>query len=218
MNSSKSSTSLMFSAAGDGTTLPLYVVYKAIHLYDSWTEGGLKHTRFTRTKSGWFDAACFEDWVRMRTVAVPYCKKLTGKKFLIGDNLSSHVSLEAINLCLEHDINFIFLPANSTHLTQPLDVAFFAPLKKAWCEILEKWKMGPGRNSSSVPKDKFPRLLKNLLKKKEPNSSANVRRGFRKCGIIPVNKEEALKMLPSESITSETHEVLERDFIEKKLS
>lgn len=213
MNSSKSSTSLMFSAAGDGTMLPVYVVYKAVHLYDSWTQDGPKKTRYNRTKSGWFDSVSFEDWVR--TVAVPYCKKLSGKKFLIGDNLSSHISMEAINLCLEHNIHFIFLPPNSTHLTQPLDVAFFAPLKKAWREILTKWKLGPGRYFSSVPKDKFPRLLNNLLKKIETNASSNTRSGFKKCGIIPVNKEEVLNMLPSEPIQSETRAITERELIDK---
>lgn len=213
MNSSKSSTSLMFSAAGDGTLLPLYVVYKAKNLYDSWTQGGPRQCRYNRTKSGWFDAVTFEDWVR--TVAVPYCKKLSGKKFLIGDNLSSHISLEAINLCLKHDIHFIFLPSNSTHLTQPLDVAFFAPLKKAWREILGKWKMGPGRNFSAIPKDKFPRLLNNLVKKIEPNASNNMKSGFRKCGIIPVNKEEVLKMLPAQPVRSEAQAVVERELIDE---
>lgn len=213
MNSSKSSTSLMFSAAGDGTMLPVYVVYKAVHLYDSWTSDGPKHARYNRTKSGWFDTACFEDWVR--TVAIPYCKKLPGKKFLIGDNLSTHISLEAINLCLKHDIHFIFLPANSTHLTQPLDVAFFAPLKRNWREILGKWKMGPGRNLPSVPKDKFPRLLNNLLKAIMTNASNSIKSGFRKCGIVPVNKEEVLKMLPSQPIQSEAQAATEREMIDQ---
>lgn len=196
MNSSKSSTSLMFSAARDGTMLPVYVVYKAVNLYDSWTEGGPKFTRYNRTKSGWFDSLCFEDWVR--TVAVPYLENLNGKKFLIGDNLSSHMSMEIIKLCLEHDIHFIFLPSNSTHLTQPLDVAFFAPLKQYWRQILEKWKLGGGRSMSSVPKDKFPRLLKSLMKRIEVNGPINVKAGFKKCGIVPVDKSEVIEMLPTE--------------------
>lgn len=200
MNSSKSSTSVMFSCAGDGSLLPTYVVYKAVHLYDSWTEGGPKFARYNRTKSGWFDSHCFEDWVR--TVAIPYLKKLNGKKVLIGDNLSSHLSMESIRLCLKHDIHFIFLPSNSTHLTQVLDVTFFAPLKRNWRAILTKWKMGAGRNMSSVPKDKFPRLLNKLVKSIEPNASNNIKAGFKKCGIIPIDKEQVLKMLPAENISA----------------
>ncbi len=63
--------------------------------------------------------------------------------------------------------------------------------------------MGPGRKMSSVPKDKFPRLLKTLLKQMEPNASANVKAGFKKCGIIPIDKEQVLKMLPAETVETE---------------
>lgn len=213
MNSSKSSTSIMFSAAGDGTILPPYVVYKAVHLYDSWTQNGPKFTRYNRTKSGWFDGACFEDWVR--TIAIPHLKKLDGKKILIGDNLASHVSMEIIRLCLEHDIHFIYLPANSTHLTQPLDVAFFAPMKGYWRQILEQWKLKTGKNMSCVPKDKFPRLLNSLMKKLEANGSNNVKSGFRKCGIVPINKDEVLKMLPVESNASENQSSQEIEALDK---
>ena len=63
---------------------------------------------------------------------------------LILDNLSSHLSASIVEKFEENEIAFCFLPANSTHLLQPLDVAFFSPPKKAWRTILENWKKGPG--------------------------------------------------------------------------
>lgn len=54
-DTSKSSTSVMFSGTAPGVVLPIYVVYKADHLYDSWTLDGPKGTRYNRSKSGWFD-------------------------------------------------------------------------------------------------------------------------------------------------------------------
>lgn len=181
----------MFAAAADGTILPPYTVYKAIHLYQSWTEGGPKNARYNRTKSGWFDSFCFEDWVL--TVALPFLKKKTRRKILIGDNLSSHLSMESVKLCKDNDISFIFLPANSTHLTQPLDVAFFRPLKSTWRQILEEWKKGPGRAEATVPKDKFPTLLKKLC---DSLKGENVIAGFKKCGLVPLNRNKVLSMLP----------------------
>ena len=47
---------------------------------------------------------------------------------LLGDNLSSHISPNVIKACEEKEIKFVCLPPNSTHITQPLDVAFFKPL------------------------------------------------------------------------------------------
>ncbi|CAG4958214.1 unnamed protein product [Colias eurytheme] len=40
-NTSKTAVSLMFAATAEGQILPVYVVYKAEHLWDTWTEGGL---------------------------------------------------------------------------------------------------------------------------------------------------------------------------------
>lgn len=130
MNQTKSSTSVMFAAAADGTLLPPYVIYKAAHLYDTWIVGGPSGTRYNRTTSGWIDGNCFIEW--FSTIVIPYCRRLNGKTVVIGVNLSSHLSPEVIKLSEKYNIDFIFLPPNSTHITQPLDVAFFRPLKGSW--------------------------------------------------------------------------------------
>jgi len=195
VNTSKSSTSVMFAVTGDGVLQAPYVVYKSAHLYDSWTEGAPSGTRCNRSKSGWFDLTCFADWVK--TVAIPYFRNKSGKKILLGDNLSSHVDLELIELCKQYDVHFIYLPPNSTHLTQPLDVAFFRPLKILWRKILEEWKQtASGSKAASVPKDVFPRLLKKLIDALKENAEKNIKAGFRKCGIVPFNPEEVLKEIP----------------------
>lgn len=157
MDSSKSATSLMYAGCADGHLLPPYVVYKATIMYDTWTLGGPAGACYNRTKSGWFDILTFHDW--FSTLALPHLKKLPGRKVLIGDNFSSHLSPEVIQMCEENEIRFCFLPANATHLAQPLDVAFFRPMKQAWRKILETWKKGPGRKYSSIPKEKEKRRL-----------------------------------------------------------
>lgn len=132
---------------------------------------------------------------------MPYLKELNGVKYLIEDNLSSHLSIKAIKLCSENKIKFIFLPSNSTHLTQPLDVAFFRPLKMTWRAILEEWKKGPRRAEASLPKDKFPPLLKQLF---ESLKELNVISGFKKCEIVPLNRQKVLDMLPSTKSNTST--------------
>ena len=91
---------------------------------------------YNRSRSGWFDNVCFEDW--FFSPLLPRLKKTSGKQVLIGigDNLSSHISISVLEACKQHNIAFVSLPPNSTHLTQPLDVAFFRPMKIAWWQIL----------------------------------------------------------------------------------
>ncbi|KAG5866221.1 hypothetical protein JTB14_033437 [Gonioctena quinquepunctata] len=140
----------------------------------------------------------FTDWVK--TVAVPYLKKLEGQKILIGDNLSSHIAPEAISPCQENNIQFVFLPSNSTHLTQPLDIAFFRQLKGAWRKMLTDWKQGPGMKELFIPKDLFPRLLNKLCRAIENNLEKNIKSGFRKAGIVPFDRSQVLSMLRKEQL------------------
>lgn len=158
-DSSKSSTSIMFCGSAAGDILPPYVVYKSDHLWDLWTEGGLKGARYNRSKSGWFDAVTFQDW--FLKLFVPYAKRLGQRVVLIGDNLASHFSDGVIRAAEENNIAFVCLPKNSTHLCQPLDVAFYRPLKMKWRVILDEWKQKNVRKCS-VSKDRFPALLRKL--------------------------------------------------------
>lgn len=204
MNSSKSSTSIMFAVSGDGNILPTYIVYKSTYLYGPWRNGAPKGTQFNCSKSGWFDTKCFEDWII--TFVIPYLKELDGPKVLIGDNLSSHLSCDVIKICDDIGAKFVFLPPNSTHLTQPLDVAFFGPLKQAWKTILKEWKKGPGRKELCDPKSIFPTLLSKLITALEPNRLSNIMSGFEKCGIIPLNPNKVLCMTPNENTSDESIE------------
>jgi hypothetical protein len=61
MDSSKLCYSIMFCGSAEGEMLPPYVVYKSVHLYNTWVEGGPKNACYNRTRSGWFDEVTFED-------------------------------------------------------------------------------------------------------------------------------------------------------------
>ena len=102
---SKSATSVMMSCSAEGQFLPLYVVYKAEHVYDTWIVGGPPNTRYNRSKNGWFDSVIFQDW--FTTVALPYFKKQPDAepKAIIGDNMASHVTTTVIDMCEKHKIS-----------------------------------------------------------------------------------------------------------------
>lgn len=195
MNTTKSAISLMFAASATGERLPLYVVYKAERLYDRWITGGPPHTIYNRTKSGWFDAATFQDW--FSKVVVPWAKRNTDTKVVIGDNLSSHINIDILKSCQRLNIRFVLLPPNSTGLTQPLDVGFYRPLKRAWKTLLTDLKTRQP-NLNAVEKNIFPQLLTKLIEKIDPNFETNMINSFRATGIQPLNPYEVLKKMPNE--------------------
>ncbi len=74
--------------------------------------------------------------------------------------------------------SFIFLPAYSTHLTQPLDVGVFAPMKKQWRVELNKYKeycISHNIRNVTIPKERFGGLLKDMLNNNKVNNSNNIR-------------------------------------------
>lgn len=218
MDSSKSSTSLMFCGSATGALLPPYVVYKSKHLYNEWMKGGPLGTRYNRSKSGWFDAIIFQDW--FEEMFIPHVKqhKLNehGKVVIIGDNLSSHFSPKVLNLCEENHVSFACLPKNSTHLTQPLDVAFYSPLKTFWRGILEKWKKGLQKKSQTITKEKFPGLLNQVCIKigGEDSQSDQLVSGFKKTGIFPFNPDAVICRLPGSTNEADTSTLVSESVLE----
>ena len=190
----------MFCGNVAGDVLSPYVIFKSKHLYHEWTLNGPKNARYNRTKSSWFDEVTFQDW--FFSMLLPKLRKQDGKTVIIGDNLSSHLSEEVIEACNKNNITFLCLFPNATHL-QPLDAAFFAPLKKIWRELLRKWRITPrGRKVGTLPKEDFSMLLNKLMKELLQNSKRNLKSGFRTCGLVPFNPNEVYAKLASENTMS----------------
>lgn len=208
LDATKQSTSIMMAGTGDGKLLPPYIVYKSIYLHDIWCNGGPPGCRFNTSKSGWFDQKCFEDW--FESVALRYLKDLPGKKVIIGDNLSSHLSVNVITKCEENNISFVFLPPNSTHILQPLDVAFFRPFKMAWSRVLTAWKT---KHAGTLGKAQFPHHLSLALESMQ-NTPSILKSGFRKCGLIPINRNPVLATLPQSDLNSSAESDIDRSFRE----
>lgn len=225
VNFSKSATSIMMCGSASGILLPPFIIYKGEHLWNTWTEGGPKGkpccsapccsggARYSRTQHGWIDAETFADW--FDSSFVPHARRLEGRKVLIGDNLSSHLSADIIKKCEENNVSFVCLPPHSTHLLQPLDVAFFRPLKMAWRKVLFKWKVENPRGGV-VPKEIFPKLLKQTLenmndvKKDDAGVSSAIKRdliaGFATTGIFPLDLNRVLKRIPDQG--NDAHETV----------
>jgi hypothetical protein len=58
---------------------------------------------------------------------------------LISDNLSAHMSLAAIDKCLECGVRLLSFLHHSSHKLQPIDRDFFGPLTVAYSQEYNKW-------------------------------------------------------------------------------
>ena len=160
-------------------------------MYAGWTEAGPRGAVYDISKSGWFDGRTFNRW--FFEIFLPHAQELQGRKVIISDNLGSHFSPDVIQATLDHNISFITLLPNATHLLQPLDVAVFRGLKRSCRLIIDGWRKET-RFKGCIPKPQFPSLLARLctaIQEKESLVS-----GFRGTGILPFDPEQVLKRLP----------------------
>ena len=165
----------MMGENATGKMIPPYVVYKSEGLWSMWTENSPKGSQYNRSKLGWFDAICFEDF--FENLLLPTVKKKNGKKVIISDNLLSHIKCICSQIVQKTQHSFCL---TATQL-EPLDVVYFHPIKIAWQKILLSFKTGKGSRSRGLPKGDFPRLLKELLDAlDESNRAANVILRFQK--------------------------------------
>lgn len=194
-NSTKSCFTVMFCGSAAGELLPPYIIFKGTHKWTDWMFKALPGSRMNVSKSGWIDTPIFDDWFQNQLL--PVLRKKTGKKIVIGDNLSSHLSIKTLKLCEENNVKFICLIPNSTHLLQPLDVAFFSPLKTAWRSVLLEWRMSSqGIKCISLPNNRFAQLLSETLTQLKERISGNLIAGFRATGLFPLSREHVLLKLP----------------------
>ena len=60
----KAMYSVMFCVSATGNYLPPFVVYKILHLYNTWTSGGPPGCGYANTSSGWMQDNVFENWFK----------------------------------------------------------------------------------------------------------------------------------------------------------
>lgn len=153
MNHSKLNYTVMYCCSAAGLMLPPMVVYKSINstVYTTWCQGGPPNTVYAATKTGWVDMSKFNQW--FTDVLLVHVSTLPPEdiKVIIGDNLAAHLSPFVTELCAQHNIRFIFLPENSTHFLQPLDVTVFGPLKRDWRVISGAFKEECDRKGINYP-------------------------------------------------------------------
>jgi hypothetical protein len=106
-------------------------------------------------------------------------------RLLILDNHGSHESEEFGQLAISHHVQPFYLPKNTSHELQPLDVGCFSPLKTAYRNEIEN--LGLFDLTAAGSKRRFVEAYKTASIK--AFTSRNIRNGFSYSGIWPPGAE-----------------------------
>jgi hypothetical protein len=103
----------------------------------------------------------------------------------LADGHSSHISIDLFLWCRDHQIIFVILPPNTTHLLQMCDTSIFGPTKSRWRKGVSELKRQ--EQKTELNHKDFIKILANVMKiTMTPDAIKN---GFRGTGIFPLNRQ-----------------------------
>ena len=166
------------SAAGH--FIPPLIIYKGKRNKAEFADNLPPGSSVAMSDSGYITTDIFIKWLQHFNQ-----HKVPGKAILLLDGHASHVkSIAVIDLAVSYDITMVCLPPHTTHYLQPLDRAFFRPLKVHYDNACRTFLSNhPGRQ---ITKLQFGSLLSKSWGRAATTGTAS--NGFRACGIFPLNK------------------------------
>jgi hypothetical protein len=115
--------------SASGVALPPSLIYKSGNLNSAWVpEETPRDWSFSTSNKGWISDLYGYEWISTRFE--PFTRRTNGKnRLLIIDGHSSHMTARFLALCVTKSIDLCLLPPHISHVTQPLDLSVFGPLK-----------------------------------------------------------------------------------------
>ena len=149
---------------------------------------GFEEAVMGRSANGWMDSDLFATW--LKTVFIPDIDQRQVKRpvILLVDGHSTHMTLEASDICKDNGIILYCLLEHASHLIQPCDLRLFGPLKEAWKVCLREWQIE--HVGEYVTKFEFAAIFKHAWYRAAKVEHAVC--GFRDAGIFPLNKQTVL--------------------------
>ncbi|GMG17405.1 unnamed protein product [Phytophthora fragariaefolia] len=124
----------------------------------------------TTTESDFMNSTLFETWIQVFANSVP--SPIRQLLVLAMDGCSSHYSLPIVQAANNMQVRLVCLPANATHLFQPLDVAVFGSFKAKMRALLNSFAADGG--AVSLSKSMALQLLVWLGERATPTRRAHV--------------------------------------------
>ncbi|EGU76713.1 hypothetical protein HZS61_009463 [Fusarium oxysporum f. sp. conglutinans] len=148
----------------------------------------LVNWEFACSEKGWTSNKLALIWLRKVFIPSTQPENKNERRLLILDGHGSHTTEEFLWECYDNNIYLLFLPAHASHVLQPLDVAVFGPLKRAYRRYLSD--LASLADSSHIGKITF--LYTYDKARREAITKSNALAGFKASGLWPVNLAKVL--------------------------
>ena len=182
-----------------GITLPPFFIFKGKRWNPDLMKGASVGAAGTMSDSVWVNEDIFRKHLEEHFLPLVSPPSKEDPILLIYDGQASHKNPETIRWAWEEGIILFILPAHSSHLLQPLNVAVFGPMKKHYYNECSKYLFN--HMGRIITKYEICALASNAYLK--AFSPLTIHSGFRKSGIYPFQKNSISKeqRVPCESFS-----------------
>ena len=181
-------TTLIQGVSAIGRVIPPFLIFAGKVLISNWfTEDLPRNWVIQVSPTGWTNNDLALAWLEHFDM---HARPVGAYRLLIIDDHESHCSIDFQDRCKEKKIIALCMPPHSSHLLQPLDVACFSPLKRAY-----------GDEISALARDRIHHINKQTFLPafkvafKKAFTRENACAGFRGAGLCPHDPQAVLSKL-----------------------
>ena len=214
ITSSRSATTTILGCGNAlGNMMPPFYIFKGKRLNSDLLNGSSAGSQGIVTDSGWSNAAAFQVFLYTHFLKFVQRGSVDQTVLLIFVGHRSHINVPVLEWAAEHNIELFVLPAHTSHILQPLDVACFGPLQRIYNSECHKFiRSNP---YSNITRYNVAELSSKAYE--HALSPQNLKSGFKRTGIYPFDPSavDPEKLLPAtayerpndQTTTSETSNV-----------
>jgi hypothetical protein len=178
--------------SASGVTLLPTLIFEGEKLNSEWIPDSTPlDWIFTTSNKGWTNDSIGFEW--LKTSFEPFTRNFRDSQYLLLiDGYSSHLTEQFIGFCIAKNIDLFCLPPYSSHLTQPLDLSIFGPLKTALTFEVDRIFRS---STSRLPRIEWVEAF--IKARNKVFRLPSILSGFQKGGIYPYAPEVLLSTLDS---------------------
>ena len=176
--------------SADGRALPPFMIFKGEAPFSKrWIPKDVDTTNWQwwTSYSGWTNDLLATEWLVETFQHLTAPADRDERRLLIVDGHGSHVTSKFIGFCMRNAIDVLVLPPHSSHITQPLDVGVFGPLKREVGRRTDGLSViQPGR----IARVKWAAQL--VTSRLKAMTKSNIMAGWRGAGLVPINPQRLI--------------------------
>jgi hypothetical protein len=183
--------SIIECISAGGIRLTPCVVFSGKNLQGQWFPRVFPSWKYAASPSGWSNSDIFIQWFMDTFIPETTPSDPSQWRLLVLDRHKSHITPELMKKAWMHRIWLSWLPSHSSHITQPLDVAVFGPLKTYYHQLTRAWASyeATSLHQQQLFLEAYERASEKAM------SRRNIMSGFSKSGVFPICLRKAIEAL-----------------------